>query len=111
MDKKSLLIILVNSFTIYWWLCMAYSRHKTAKQKAVEKARYGRWDEAYAKALKEDKGVEYAVKMATQAVNANPSIVMSAWKDSYNKSIANGVRNYTAGTKAAAVAREIAHRR
>ena len=109
MLKQSVFIIIAEVYIVYWWLCLAYSRHKTALARAAEKKKYGAWDAAYDKALKEDKGHYYAVTEAARVVKTGPA-ALKAWTETYDKAVKAGTRTYTAGVKAAAAARLAAHR-
>lgn len=107
--NKTIFIVLMEVFILYWWLCLAYSRKKTAETGKVDETKYAAWDEAYNKALKADKGQYYAVCMAAKAVQAGPQ-ALKAWDDAYNQAVGAGIRKYSAGNKAAAAARRAAHK-
>ena len=109
MSKHTIFIIIAESYIVYWWLCLAYSRHKTALAKAAERAKYGVWDDAYNKALKDDMGQRYAMLEAVKAVSAGQPIV-KLWDDTYNKAVKDGIRTYKAGMMASKAAREAAHK-
>jgi hypothetical protein len=109
MERRTYFIILVECFAIYWWVVYAYTRDKATALKAIAEAKYGAWDKAYKEALKHDLGQYYAVQAAVKAIGAGPE-VLKLWQETYNKAVDAGIRTYSAGVKAAAAAREFAHK-
>jgi hypothetical protein len=110
MGSRTVIIILAQVVTLYWWAVLVYSRHQTAKKRAVEEAKYAVWDTAYKQAVKAGKTEYFALMDAVKAVNGSPA-VLRVWDDTYNKAIADGVRRYKAGVIATAAAREAAHKK
>jgi hypothetical protein len=108
--KAASFIILMHIVIAYWWVCLVYSRHQTARLEALKRAKYAVWDEAYKKSLQAGNAEYQAVADAVRAVNAGAG-VMQVWKVSYEQAIKSGIRRYKAGVRASAVAREAAHRR
>ncbi len=108
--QRTTFIVLVNAFSLYWWLFLIYSRHKTAQAKAAARAKHlAAWDAAYNKALKDGKGEYYAMMEAAKAINANKAI-LKLWDSVYDKAVNAGASTYKAGTKATAAVRQEAVR-
>jgi hypothetical protein len=107
---RTTFIVLINAFSIYWWLFLIYSRYKTAQREAKRRAKtMEAWDAAYNKALKDGKGEYYAMMEAAKAINARQT-VFKLWDNVYDKAVNSGMNKSTAGIRATAAARKEAAR-
>ena len=106
--SRHALFILVDLFLVLWLAVLVISRKEAERARQAERAKYGRWDDAYKEAVGEGKIEYYAVRTAVKAVDGGENI-LKVWDETYNKAIAKGVRKYRAGKMATAAARKMAH--
>lgn len=110
MEHQTAVVILFELIIVYWWLWLFYARTKAAAARAAENKKYAAWDAAFKKSVWDGKGQYQATVDAVKAINARPDVVLKVWNDVHNRLIEKGVREYTAGAKASAAAREAAHK-